>query len=190
MKVLLAVTGSVAAKLTSKLIVELKNAGHEVRLVGTESCKHFVKDQMDDAGDLEGAIIYFDADEWYRYKSVSKVLHIDLVKWCDVMLIAPLTANTLAKIANGICDNLVTCCARALPEGKPMIIAPAMNTQMWNHPITSIQLKELFGRGVYMCEPVEKKLYCGDTGVGAMADIKDIVSVVGIIEQRHGAKEV
>lgn len=175
---MLGVTGSIAAKLTSKLIAELKQAGHEVRLVGTETSKHFVKDQMDDAGDLEGAIIYFDADEWYHQKSYGKVLHIDLTKWADVFIIAPCTANTLTKIGLGLCDNLVTNCVRAWPRNKTIVIAPAMNTEMFKHPITVESfacLDVFFGDKLIWLEPIEKKLYCGDTGIGAMADIGDIV---------------
>lgn len=180
MKILLGVTGSIAAKLTSKLIAELKQAGHEVRLVGTEISKHFVNDQIDDAGDLEGVIIYFDADEWYHQKSYGKVLHIDLTKWADVFIIAPCTANTLTKIGLGLCDNLVTNCARAWPKDKKLIVALAANTEMIKHPMTaeSCACMEVIFSNLAWVSPTTKTLYCGDTGIGAMANIEDIVTCV------------
>lgn len=185
MKILLGISGSIAAKLGPKMVDKLVAAGHEVRVVLTDSANNFLPlDGPWFADDIE---VLTDGNEWDTYEEHSRVLHVDLVKWCDVFLIAPCTANTLAKIANGICDNLLTCCFRALPEGKPVLIAPAMNTQMWNHPITSRQLKGLFELGVYMVDPIEKTLYCGDTGKGAMADIEDIVRVAGIIKKRHDA---
>ncbi len=96
--------------------------------------------------------------------------------WASALVIAPLDANTLAKIANGICDNLATCIARAWPVGqKPMFIAPAMNTAMWEHPITETHLSTLRSWGVKVINPVVKTLACGDKGVGAMASRVDIV---------------
>ena len=96
-------------------------------------------------------------EEWNDYKSLSdSVLHIDLRNWADICLIAPLSAHTLAKIANGLCDDLLTCCIRAWDFGqrkqlngdessgrKTVILAPAMNTAMWDHPLTKTQLETI-----------------------------------------------
>ena len=118
------------------------------------------------------------------------VLHIDLRNWADICLVAPLSAHTLGKISNGLCDDLLTCTLRAwdFEKAKPIILAPAMNTAMWKHPITSMQLNAIksFGRvdgkdTVAIVQPVAKTLACGDKGVGALADLDDIIST---IEQR------
>ena len=106
-----------------------------------------------------------------------EVIHIELVKWADVFVIAPCSANTLAKISNGICDNLLTCCARAWDLNdwfKCLVVAPAMNTNMWSHPCTQEHLNRLRGWGIKVVEPVMKKLYCGDIGIGALAHLDDI----------------
>lgn len=79
-----------------------------------------------------------DEDEWSCWsKREDPVLHIDLRKWADVLLVAPLSANTLAKLANGLCDNLLTCVARAWDFSRPLLVAPAMNTLMWESPFTA-----------------------------------------------------
>lgn len=195
MKVLLGVTGSVAAKLTGKLVKKLKEAGHEVVVMATKDADYFFHDADVDAR------IYREEDEFPRtpngkYNSNNSIPHLDLTKWADVFLIAPLTANTLAKMANGITNNLLTCAFRAwwpevipskfnrkIPSSifKPLIVAPAMNTRMWQHPVTSEHLEKIngwYGIAFHIVPPVSKKLTCGETGMGAMADIDDIVAAV------------
>jgi phosphopantothenoylcysteine decarboxylase len=125
-----------------------------------------------------------DADEWARYARVGAdpVLHIELRKWADGLLVAPCSAHTLAKLAGGLADNLLTCTARAwefAPSGtvaRPLLLAPAMNTAMWRHPATAAHLGVLQGWGAAVVPPVEKVLACGDRGVGAMAEVADIVA--------------
>ncbi|XP_035755290.1 phosphopantothenoylcysteine decarboxylase isoform X7 [Egretta garzetta] len=113
------------------------------------------------------------------------VLHIELRRWADLMLVAPLDANTLAKLANGICDNLLTCVIRAWDLSKPLLFCPAMNTAMWEHPITAQQVEQLKGFGYTEIPCVVKKLVCGDEGRGAMAEVWTIVeSVKRILEER------
>ena len=131
--------------------------------------------------------IYTDDDEWNSWKKRGDpVLHIQLKDWADVVLIAPLSANTLAKISHGLCDNLMTCILRAWEyrnAGKFVLLAPAMNTAMWEHPVTNIQLKQIenFSHaegGVTVIPPVIKELMCGVTGMGAMSSPHDIVCAV------------
>ncbi|XP_072201589.1 phosphopantothenoylcysteine decarboxylase isoform X5 [Excalfactoria chinensis] len=113
------------------------------------------------------------------------VLHIELRRWADLMLVAPLDANTLAKLANGICDNLLTCVIRAWDLHKPLLFCPAMNTAMWEHPITAQQVEQLKGFGYTEIPCVVKKLVCGDEGCGAMAEVWTIVeSVRRVVEER------
>nr|XP_013049613.1 phosphopantothenoylcysteine decarboxylase isoform X2 [Anser cygnoides] len=113
------------------------------------------------------------------------VLHIELRRWADLMLVAPLDANTLAKLATGICDNLLTCVIRAWDLRKPLLFCPAMNTAMWEHPITAQQVEQLKGFGYTEIPCVVKKLVCGDEGRGAMAEVWTIAeSVRRIVEER------
>jgi len=172
-KILLGVTGSVATTLLNKLVLELVGASHTVKVVATEKSKYFFNDD-----DISAEVIY-EEDEWpdEKYEKNMQINHIALRDWADLLLIAPLSANTLAKMANGICDNLLTCIARAWDPNKSVVVAPAMNTQMYKHPITKDQIEKL-GHYYYnysIAWPISKELACGDIGIGAMANISDIV---------------
>ncbi|KKR03602.1 MAG: hypothetical protein UT32_C0047G0002 [Parcubacteria group bacterium GW2011_GWC2_39_14] len=173
MKILLGTTGSVAATLTPKLVEMLIDAGHEVKVVATDKALYFFHPKQ-----IPIEVIT-ESHEWpgSRYLKNDEVLHIELAKWADVLLVAPCTANTLAKLALGMVDNLLTSVARAMDLEKPLIIAPAMNTKMWQHPATNTHL-ETIGKwypNFTVVLPIEKKLACGDTGVGALADLETIV---------------
>ncbi|XP_067161668.1 phosphopantothenoylcysteine decarboxylase isoform X5 [Apteryx mantelli] len=160
-RVLVGVTGSVAALKLPLLISQLLEIpGLEVKVVTTERAKHFYNAQE------IPVTLYSDVDEWQLWKGRSDpVLHIDLRRWADLMLVAPLDANTLAKLANGICDNLLTCVIRAWDLSKPLLFCPAMNTAMWEHPITAQQVEQLKGFGYTEIPCVVKKLVCGDEGL-------------------------
>jgi phosphopantothenoylcysteine decarboxylase len=102
-------------------------------------------------------------------------------------LIAPLDANTLAKCANGICDNLLTNVIRAWDFSKPIIVCPAMNTAMWDNPLTAAHLEKLRSLGYTIIPPQEKTLVCGDVGMGAMASTDNIVSdIINVISESNG----
>jgi phosphopantothenoylcysteine decarboxylase len=170
MNILLGVTGSVAAVLTEKLVTALGiDSGNQITVISTEKAKQFHIWPS-----------HTDESEWRtKYKKGDSILHIDLVKWADVFVIAPCSANTLAKLANGLADNLLTCCARAWDhEKKFMVVAPAMNSIMWKHPITKKQIDSLRDWGVAIIPPQEKLLACGDQGIGALAEISKIKQVV------------
>ena len=130
---------------------------------------------------------YNDTSEWQSWRNRGDaVTHIDLRNKADICVIAPCSANTLAKVANGMCDNLATSIIRAWDFSKPLLIAPAMNTHMWQNPITKKHIdaikknhgKQPFGDGVYFLNPIEKTLACGDSGVGAMCEPKTIAKKV------------
>lgn len=186
-KVLLGVTGSVAAIYTPQLFDELRQLGHDVKIVATRSSIYF----FDAAaiapvtpGERNRDIVILDADEWpgERYQRGDPVLHIELRRWADVLLIAPLDANTLAKLALGITDNCLTCVYRAWDPSRPIVLAPAMNTLMWEHPATARHIAQIQSdmRGaVHIVEPISKKLACDDVGIGAMAERAQIVALVG-----------
>lgn len=170
MKVLLGVTGSIAAKLTPQL-VELLSKEHTVQVVATRQAHNFF-----DATQIT-VPVWNHRDEM---TSDGEILHIALRRWADVLLIAPLTAHTLARLANGFADDLLTCVARAWDMHNPLIVAPAMNTLMWEHRITKEQLDKLERYFIYftVVQPVEKTLACGDHGIGAMAPLAEILKAV------------
>ena len=194
---ILGVTGSVAAikcKELTRALVGIERV-QEVRIVFTTSAKKFVS--RDDVREIQnelGVRCYDDDDEWADWGKVGDpVTHVDLAKWADVLLIAPLSANTLAKLANGLCDNLLTCLFRAWDlraNDKAIILAPAMNTAMWNSPFTKRHLKTISEiassakddviAGFIVVQPIEKALACGDYGVGAMAEVSTIAQLVAL----------
>ncbi|CAH8533087.1 unnamed protein product [Dicrocoelium dendriticum] len=175
---LLGVTGSVAAIKTPELVHQLTQLGFDVRLVLTENAARFI-----DLTQLS-VPVYRDADEWSWSNRGDPVLHIELRNWADVLVLAPLSANTLAKLANGLADNLLSTVARSwyFPEStqrKHVLFAPAMNHLMWQHPITMEHINRLtLTFGWILIPPIPKVLICGEQGIGAMAEIADICSTV------------
>lgn len=170
MKILHGLTGSVATILLNKFREEYYKEDNTLKYVVTDNSLKFID------GEEFWIELFDDRDEWRTFEHNKTVLHIELTKWADKFIIAPCSANTLAKIANGICDNLLTCCARAWDFNKPFVIAPSMNTHMWNHPITQKHIDTVKSWGIVVKEPVSKTLFCGDVGIGAMADITNILS--------------
>ena len=177
MKVVLGTTGSVASVLVPKLALALKGAGHEVQVAATESSLYFFEKEKVDAP------VWRDRDEWPEggYTVGDPILHTDLKEWGDLLLIAPLSANTLAKLSLGLADNLLTSTARAWRVSKPFVVGPAMNPQLWEHPATEehlARLKAWYGDNFEVVEPVSKVLACREVGKGAVAAIDDIVIAV------------
>ncbi|GAC98837.1 hypothetical protein PHSY_006432 [Pseudozyma hubeiensis SY62] len=120
--------------------------------------------------------LWTNADEWSSFRSIGDpILHIELRRWADVLLIAPCSANTLAKIWGGLCDDLLTSFVRALERGKRKVLFPAMNTAMWENEVTEEQVQGVRGRGWEVSGPVEKRLACGDVGRGAMCEWTEVV---------------
>lgn len=173
-RVLVGVTGSVAALKLPLLVSQLiEIPGVDVQVVTTEHARHFYNPEE------VPVRVYGDRDEWELWSQRSDpVLHIELRRWADLMVIAPLDANTLGKIASGICDNLLTCVVRAWDTRRPLLFCPAMNTAMWQHPITARQVASLQEFGYVEIPCIAKKLVCGDEGKGAMAEVSTIVDAV------------
>jgi phosphopantothenoylcysteine decarboxylase len=215
---LLAASGSVATIKIANIIQALSlHRNLSIRLILTASAAQFLAGQsaeqpslaaIADMPDVDG--IYLDEDEWaIPWKRGAKILHIELRRWADLLVVAPLSANTLAKMAAGLCDNLLLSTMRAwdvsglldephvvsstsqpvngtaaeaeLPK-KRIIVAPAMNTAMWFHPLTKKHIDLLEGEWnvknggwIEVLRPVEKTLACGDTGSGAMKEWNGIV---------------
>ncbi|KAI9568577.1 flavoprotein [Boletus coccyginus] len=176
--VLLITTGSVAS-IKAPLIVQelLKYSNVKIQVVSTKPSLAFFN-----AADVEdaGIRVWTDDDEWSgTYTIGDPILHIELRRWADIVLVAPCSANTLAKIAAGLCDNLVTSLLRALAPTTPTYIFPAMNTLMYEHPLTAQHLRVVQEVVRYhVVGPIGKGLACGDVGLGAMTEWKDIVKIV------------
>ncbi|CAL2042348.1 unnamed protein product [Caenorhabditis brenneri] len=182
-QLLLVLTGSIAVMKAPELVNELyEKIGKErlsIKIVTTENAEKLCRIQRLEFEDL----IYEDRDEWSMWRERGDpVLHIELRKWADSLLIAPLDANTMAKVANGLCDNLVTSIIRAWDLSKPCYFAPAMNTHMWENPLT-MQHRNVLKSQLKFKEicPIQKELICGDAGVGAMASIGTIVSLIAAL---------
>lgn len=169
--ILLGVTGSVAAVKATELAEALLEIG-DVKLIATKAARFFLKQQH-----LPPEVeTIFDEAEWPDdYRVGDPIPHIELRRWAGCLILAPLDANTLAKLSMGLCDNLLTCVYRAWDWTKPVIVAPAMNTLMWHGPTTKPALATLRTHGVRVVDPVVKRLACDDVGMGAMASVEEIV---------------
>ena len=194
--VILGMTGSVASIKAGELITKLAYlAGPclpSLKVVATKAAKHFFNwEELNEFWFHHAVEFHSDEEEWRDWKKVGDpVLHIELRRWADILVIAPCSANTLAKLANGLCDDLLSCIVRAWDfkdPNKRLVIAPAMNTMMWESPFTQKHLETLVELGggtmddqkrVQIIGPVEKTLACGDVGNGAMASPEDIARLV------------
>ena len=183
--VLLAVSGSIAAIKTFALIRALENEGAVVRLVATRHAWPFLLSVLlrepGAAGLLRGRLV-LGVLEWVTAVLPRRgyVQHINLARWADVALVAPATANTLARLRLGLTDSFPLAVLRALPRGRPVLLAPAMNTEMWYDPAIQECLDVLGRHGKYVVIPPRaSRLHCGDVGLGAQARTEEIVAAVG-----------
>lgn len=169
----LAVTGSISAYKAADLVSQLGKYGHQVHVLMTESAQAFITPLTFQV--LSKNRVHLDTME---EPDPAKVNHIQLAKETDLFLVAPASANTLAKLANGLADNIVTATALALPTTTPKLLAPAMNTNMYLHPATQKNLETLRDYGYQLVSPRESILACGDRGIGALAEIPAILESV------------
>ncbi|MBQ6348763.1 MAG: bifunctional phosphopantothenoylcysteine decarboxylase/phosphopantothenate--cysteine ligase CoaBC [Clostridia bacterium] len=167
--IVLGVTGGIAAYKACDLVSRLKKQGAQVRVVLTANAAKFVPPLTFET--LSGNPVVTDTFE--PRKSLE---HISLAKWADVYVIAPASANCLAKLANGIADDLLSTTALAMTA--PLLIAPAMNANMWRHPATQANFKTLVDRGAKSVGPMSGHLACGDDDVGRMAEPEQIVAAL------------
>ena len=168
MNIVLGVTGGIAAYKACELTSLALKQGHNVRVVLTRGASAFVG-ATTFAG-LTGGPVLSDTFE-------DPMAHIEWARWADVICVAPATAHLLGKLANGLCDDLLSTMLLALEPHKSLVIAPAMNTQMWEHPAVQRNVALLLADGrARIVPPTAKRLACGEDGVGALADPEAILA--------------
>ncbi len=169
-KILLGVSGSIAAYKSAVLVRLLKKEGADVKIIMTPSSKQFIAPlTLSTLSKNEVLSELKDNDSWAN--------HVMLGRWADVMLIAPLTCNTLSKMANGQCDNLLT--AVYLSATCPVVIAPAMDEDMWHHPTTKLNLQKVESFGNVIIPVSHGELASGLIGMGRMAEPETIIQWLG-----------
>ncbi len=172
-KIIVGVTGSISAYKALDIISGLKASGHEVKVIMTECSKLFVTEMTLATISQNKVASSFNDD------IDGVVKHIELAEWGDCILIAPATANTIAKISNGISDNILTACVLAFDQSKHIIIAPAMNTNMLINDITVNNLKKIEDDyGCTVLETREGMLACGRFGFGKLDKPRNIVKFI------------
>ena len=170
-KIVLGVTGGIAAYKSAEVVSRLRHLGAEVHVIMTRNATEFVAPLAFQTLSANQVVTdTFSAPEYWN------VEHVALAKLAEVFVIAPATANILAKMANGIADDMLS--TTVLATGAPILAAPAMNTGMWTAPATQQNVKTLKERGVRMIGPDSGKLACGDEGAGRMSEPEAIVEEI------------
>lgn len=170
-KVLLGVTGSIAAYKSPDIVRRLREAGASVRVVMTQNASRFITPLTLQA--VSGFPVH---DELFDLEAEAAMGHIELARWADVVLIAPATADFIAKIANGQADDLLT--SICLATKARLVIAPAMNQGMWSHVSTQANITTLKQKQLLIAGPAEGSQACGDVGLGRMLEPSEIVAAL------------
>ena len=175
MKLILGVSGGIAAYKACELISYMRKRSEaegwdfECRVMMTENATQFITPLTFEA---------LTNNEVMTNTFSNALHHIEWAKWATHVCIAPLTANLLTKIALGFCDDALTTTLYATPSSTPKILAPAMNTIMWENPATQRNLKQVIADGFLIASPIVKRLACGDFGVGGLAQIDNIANLL------------
>ena len=176
MRITLGVTGGVAAYKAAELVRRLQQDGFSVQVVMTRSARQFVTPLTFAALSGQKVITDLFAESSGEANLESAIEHIAVAQRTDLLLVAPATADVIAKFARGIADDFLT--TLHLASTAPVVVAPAMNVNMWNHPATQENLEMLRARGVHVVQPDEGYLACGMTGPGRLAGQEAIVATV------------
>lgn len=172
-QITLAVTGSISAYKAADITSQLTKLGLEVKVLMTPAAQKFITPltlQVLSKNPVELDVLL--------ENDPKRIEHIDIGKETDLFLVAPASANTIAKLAMGLADNMVTSTALALPTTTKKLLAPAMNTKMLEHPATQRNLDILKSYGYQIIQPREATLACGDQGTGALATVDTIIQTV------------
>jgi len=195
LNILLGVTGGVAAYKAVDLASKLTAAGARVKTVMTEAACELVGPKSFEAVTRSEVFTTM----WSTLSSKGRltaeeyqISHIDLVDWADVVVVAPATANMIGKVANGICDDLlstVLCACWSLVESGRTLMAPAMNNHMWENPAVQSNVETIKERGFQVTGPVEGRLACGAEGIGRMSEPQDILEAIEKIASKIKKRE-
>jgi phosphopantothenoylcysteine decarboxylase len=171
MNIVLGISGSIAAYKAAELASQLVKAGHSVHAVMTRAATEFVTPLTLQTLTRNPVLVSLE-DEKQSWKPG----HIDLADRADLFLVAPATANQLGEFANGLAPDPLTSIYLALPRTTPVLIAPAMNGKMWDHPATRRNVARLTEDGCRFIGPAEGSLACGYEGLGRLASVEDILA--------------
>ena len=172
--ILVGISGGIAAYKIPELIRSLVKAGAEVRVTTTQNALQFVTELT--LQTVSGSRVYSDVFAAINEHSTE---HISLPDWCDAMIVAPATANVVAKMAAGIADDALTTTICSCVARKPMVLAPAMNDKMWENPATQRAIETIRGwENVRVIEPAEGLLACGTSGKGRMPEIEELQEAI------------
>ncbi len=177
--IVLGVTGSIAAYKAAEIASQLTQAGAKVNVIMTKAATEFITPLT--FRSLTGRPV---VTEMFDITSEMSVEHVALAQAADIVVIAPATANIIAKIAAGIADDML--CGTVLATKGPVIIAPAMNVNMYENPVTQENLSKLRARGFTIVGPASGWLACGETGMGRLADIDEIIGTIRQVLGRKG----
>ena len=181
-KVALGISGGIAAYKAAEVLRGLQRAGCTVRVGMTRRACEFIQPLTFRA--LSGSHVIVDD---YAPDNPDPIAHITFSQTVDLFLIAPATANIIAKLANGIADDFLT--STYLASTAPVLIAPAMNTSMWHHPATQRNLERLRADGVFVIEPDEGEMACGTVGPGRLSEPERIVAAaLEILQDRKSTR--
>ena len=170
-KIVLGICGGIAAYKSAYLVRELTRLGAIVRVVMTPAAQQFITPMTMQA--LSGHDVRC---ELFDSQAERAMGHIELARWADYLLIAPASANCLAKMAHGLADDLLS--TLYLVAEIPVLVCPAMNRSMWAHPATAANCNTLASRGVIMVDPEEGSQACGEQGFGRMSEVDNIVNAL------------
>lgn len=173
--ILLIVTGSIAAQKSPALVKLLVKEGANVRCIATRAAQEFVS--LDDLEQASGNPVSHDLWKSGQTEEGAVIEHIDLTRKSDLVLITAASANFMARMVHGYAEDLAEATLLA-NNAKPVLIAPAMNVEMWNHPATRANVQTLIDRGAHFIGPADGSLACGETGLGRMSEPEDIAAAV------------
>ncbi|HOQ05247.1 MAG TPA: flavoprotein [Anaerohalosphaeraceae bacterium] len=171
-KIVLGVAGGIAAYKAADLASKLTSAGAAVRTILTEAAQKLIGAKTFEA--LTGQPVYIDL--WSAPEEF-QIGHVQTADWADALVVAPATADILAKTAAGICDDLLSTTLCVCWE-KPILMAPAMNTRMWTNPATRQNIQTLTARNIRFVGPAAGRLACGTEGIGRMAEPAEILEAL------------